>query len=68
MSTPGYICQLYFISGKPSRFPSSPDYVPLQFCYKSALADSEASNNARYERLQARRRKQLSYRSENLKE
>jgi len=52
------LCQLHFISGRPSRIPNNPDYVPTRFSFKSASATLEKSNMNRYERLQARRRKQ----------
>jgi len=53
------LCQLHFISGRPSRYPNNLDYAPIQFSYKSTSAVIEKGNNDRYERLQARRRKQL---------
>ena len=56
------LCQLHFISGRPSRFPNNPDYVPTRFTFRSTSAILEKSNTDRYERLQARRRKQSQYR------
>ena len=62
------LCQLHFISGRPSRYPNNPDYAPTQFSYKSTSAVIEKSNINRYKMLQARRRKQSQYYSEHQKQ
>ena len=51
------LCQLHFISGRPSHVLNNLDYVTTLFNFKSTSATLEKSNMDRYERLQARRRK-----------
>lgn len=53
------ICQLHFISGKPSPFPSNPDYVPSKFSFSVIAPERLVDTVTRYERLQARRKNSL---------
>ena len=53
------VCQLHFISGKPSGFPNNPDYVPSLFSFSTSNVARQRDNVDRYERLQARRKRQL---------
>lgn len=52
------ICKLHFISEKPSRFPNNPDYVPSIFSFSTSKVARQKGNVDRYERLQARRKRQ----------
>lgn len=52
------VCQLHFISKRPSRFPNNPDYVPSIFSFSRSTVASQRDNVDRYERLQARRKRQ----------
>jgi len=51
------ICQLHFISGQPSRFSNSPDYVPSKFTFRPASTARQSDKVLRYERLQRRRKR-----------
>ena len=52
------VCQLHFISKRPSHFPNDPDYVPSIFSYSTSTVASQRDIVDRYERLQARRKRQ----------
>ena len=52
------ICQLHFLSGKPSPFPCNPYYVPSKFSFSVVAPERQVDTVARYERLQARRKRQ----------
>ena len=61
-----WICQLHFISGKPSPFPNNPDYVPFKFSFSVVAPERQVDTVTRYERLQARRKRQSHPRSQQL--
>ena len=52
------VFQLHFISKRPSRFPNDPDYVPSTFSHSTGTVASQKDIVDRYERLQARRKRQ----------
>ena len=52
------VCQLHFILEKPSPFPNNPDYVPSKFSFSVVTPGRQVDTVARYDRLQARRKRQ----------
>jgi len=52
------VCQLHFISGKPSPFSNNPDYVPSKFSFTVSASSRQSDKVSRYERLLAQRKRQ----------